>query len=412
MVLAIFEISPRPWYADKMRVIIYTGKGGVGKTSIAAATALRTAKLGHRTIVMSTDSAHSLGDSLEVPLSGDIQNIAPNLDAIEIDVLKEMETRWKEIEEYLSSFMRSQGLEGITAKEMAILPGMELMSALFYIWDFDRNDSYDVVIMDTAPTAETLRLLSFPDVSQWYMDRLSKLLKRILKLARFAMGRMSDIPLPDADFVDSMEVIGDRMMNVREILQDMERTSIRLVINPEKMVINETKRTYTYMSLYGLNVEALMVNRILPQDDASMCYFQEKMPEQEGYMKTITECFYPLKFYYSNQMPTEMLGVERLEVLADMLFADEDPITNHSKEKPMEFKQEGDMDVMSLRLPFSQKSDVQLFRKSKENLIVQVGSHKRNITLPLTLTHSKVVSAELEGERLLIRFKRTEDNGI
>lgn len=395
-----------------MRVIIYTGKGGVGKTSIAAATALRTAKLGYRTIIMSTDSAHSLGDSLEVPLSGEIQNIAPNLDAIEIDVLKEMETRWKEIEEYLTSFMRSQGLEGITAKEMAILPGMELMSALFYIWDFDRNDSYDVVIMDTAPTAETLRLLSFPDVSQWYIDRLSKFLKRILKLARFAMGRMSDIPIPDAEFVDSMEVIGDRMINVREILQDMERTSIRLVINPEKMVINETKRTYTYMSLYGLNVEALMVNRILPQDNASLCYFQEKMPEQEGYLKTITECFYPLKFYYSNQMPTEMLGVERLEILADMLFGEEDPTVNHAKERPMEFKQEGDMDILSLKLPFSQKSDVQLYRKSKENLIVQVGSHKRNITLPLTLTHSKVVSAELEGDRLLIRFKRAENNGI
>ena len=395
-----------------MRVIIYTGKGGVGKTSIAAATALRTAKLGYRTIIMSTDSAHSLGDSLEVPLSGEIQNIAPNLDAIEIDVLKEMETRWKEIEEYLTSFMRSQGLEGITAKEMAILPGMELMSALFYIWDFDRNDSYDVVIMDTAPTAETLRLLSFPDVSQWYIDRLSKFLKRILKLARFAMGRMSDIPIPDAEFVDSMEVIGDRMINVREILQDMERTSIRLVINPEKMVINETKRTYTYMSLYGLNVEALMVNRILPQDNASLCYFQEKMPEQEGYLKTITECFYPLKFYYSNQMPTEMLGVERLEILADMLFGEEDPTVNHAKERPMEFKQEGDMDILSLKLPFSQKSDVQLYRKSKENLIVQVGSHKRNITLPLTLTHSKVVSAELEGDRLLIRFKREENNGI
>ncbi|MGE4274473.1 MAG: ArsA family ATPase [Candidatus Methanomethylophilaceae archaeon] len=395
-----------------MRVIIYTGKGGVGKTSIAAATALRTAKLGYRTIIMSTDSAHSLGDSLEVPLSGEIQNIRPNLDAIEIDVLNEMETRWKEIEEYLSSFMRAQGLEGISAKEMAILPGMELMSALFYLWDFDCNESYDVVIMDTAPTAETLRLLSFPDVSKWYIDRLSKLLKRMLKLARFAMGRLSDIPLPDADFVDSMELIGERMMSVREILQDMHRTSIRLVINPEKMVINETKRTYTYMSLYGLNVEALMINRILPLDEASVSYFQEKVPEQEGYMRTITESFYPLKFYYSNQMPTEMLGMEKLDHLADMLFEGEDPTINNCKERPMQFSTDGDMDILSLRLPFSQKSDLQLFRKSNDILIVQVGSHKRNITLPLTLTHSKVFSADLEGDRLLIRFKRAENDGI
>ena len=395
-----------------MRVIIYTGKGGVGKTSIAAATALRTAKLGYRTIVMSTDSAHSLGDSLEIPLTGKIQNIRPNLDAIEIDVLLEMESRWTEIEEYLSSFLLSQGIEGISAKEMAILPGMELMSALFYLWEFDRNDDYDVVIMDTAPTAETLRLLSFPEVSQWYMDRLSKLLKRVLKLTKFALGRMSDIPLPDEGFVESMDLIRDRMMSVREILQDIERTSIRLVINPERMVINETKRTYTYMCLYGLNVEALMINRILPEGEAEMCYFKEKMPEQEAYMKTISECFYPLKNYTANLLPTEMIGEDKLEILADMLFGEGDPTENSAQERPMQFSTEGDEDFLSLKIPFSSKSEVQIFRKNKQTLIVQVGTHKRNIALPITLSHSKVQGAELKEGRLLIRFKRVDDNGI
>lgn len=395
-----------------MRVIIYTGKGGVGKTSIAAATALRAAKMGYRTIVMSTDSAHSLGDSLEIPLSGKIQNIRPNLDAIEIDVLLEMESRWTEIEEYFSSFLRSQGIEGISAKEMVILPGMELMSALFYLWEFDRNDDYDLVIMDTAPTAETLRLLSFPEVSQWYMDRLSKLLKRVLKLAKFTMGRMSDIPLPDEDFVDSMDMIRNRMMSVREILQDMERTSIRLVVNPEKMVINETKRTYTYMCLYGLNVEALMINRILPEGEAEICYFKDKIIEQEAYMKTISECFYPLKNYTANLLPTEMIGEDKLELLADMLFGTGDPTENHAQERPMQFITEGEEDILSLKLPFSDKSEVQIFRKNKETLIVQVGTHKRNIALPLTLSHSKVQGAELKEDRLLIRFKRVEDNDI
>jgi arsenite-transporting ATPase len=166
------------------------------------------------------------------------------------------------------------------------------------------------------------------------------------------------------------------------------------------------------MSLYGLNVEALMINRILPLDEASVSYFQEKVPEQEGYMRTITESFYPLKFYYSNQMPTEMLGMEKLDHLADMLFEGEDPTINNCKERPMQFSTDGDMDILSLRLPFSQKSDLQLFRKSNDILIVQVGSHKRNITLPLTLTHSKVFSADLEGDRLLIRFKRAENDGI
>ncbi len=394
-----------------MRVIIYTGKGGVGKTSIAAATALRAAEMGHRTIIMSTDSAHSLGDSLEIGLTGEIQNIAPNLDAIEIDILLEMETRWQEIESYFTSFMTSQGLEGISAKEMAILPGMELMSALFYLWDFSRSDEYDVVVLDTAPTAETLRLLSFPEVSEWYIGRLAKMMKRVLKLARLAMGRMIDFPLPDDDFVDSMEQIGDRLMDVRVLLQDPEKTSIRLVVNPERMVINETRRTFTYMSLYGLNVEALMINRLLPQDEESLRYFQEKHAEQKDYLEYIDESFHPLKFYHSTQMPTEMLGRDKLRLLADMIFADEDPTVNHSEEPAMTFYEEGDMDVLSLRLPFSHKEEIELYRKSRENLIVQVGSHKRNMTLPLTLTHSQVDSAELEDGHLLIRFKRREEYG-
>ncbi|MFP4545989.1 MAG: ArsA family ATPase, partial [Methanomassiliicoccales archaeon] len=171
-----------------MRVIVYTGKGGVGKTSVAAATALRSAELGYRTIVMSTDSAHSLADSLDMRLSSQIVNVAENLDAIEVDVLYEMEHRWREIEKYVTDFLSSQGLDDISAKEMAIWPGMELLSALFYIWDFAQTDRYDVVILDTAPTAETLRLLSFPDISDWYFDRMYKLFNRMIRLARATVG--------------------------------------------------------------------------------------------------------------------------------------------------------------------------------------------------------------------------------
>ena len=233
-----------------MRLIINTGKGGVGKTSVSAVTARRAAKLGYRTIVMSTDSAHSLADSLDCKLGYEITNIAPNLDALEIDIIHEMKMRWDDIQNYITSFFVSQGLNSLTADEMAILPGMEMIAALFYVLDFDKNDKYDVVIMDTAPTGETLRLLSFPDISEWYMDRLYGLAKKLLGLMRLTLGKVIDFPLPTKEVLNSIEDIKSKMIEAREILEDPKKTTVRLVVNPERMVINETKRAYSYLCLY------------------------------------------------------------------------------------------------------------------------------------------------------------------
>jgi arsenite-transporting ATPase len=210
-------------------LIIYTGKGGVGKTSVSAATALKCARMGYRTIVMSTDSAHSLADSLDMELSGEIRPVQKNLDAIEIDILYEMEHRWKELEQYFSDFMEAQGLDPINAKEMSVFPGMELMSALFYVEEFYNDKAYDVVVMDTAPTADTLRLLSFPEVSDWYFEKLYKIFRNMIKLARATVGKFLNAPLPSNAFLDDIEKIRDRMKLVRKILIDPEITSIRLV---------------------------------------------------------------------------------------------------------------------------------------------------------------------------------------
>ena len=381
----------------------------MGKTSVAAATALRAAELGHRTIAISTDQAHSLADSLEIALTGQPKNIAPNLDALEVDVLYEMEHRWKEIDKYLADFLSSQGIEGVTAKEMAVWPGMELLSALFYIWEYSQTKQYDVVILDTAPTGETLRLLSFPDISDWYFDKMYRVLKNTIKLARATVGRVMSAPLPSDDLFNDIDEIRQRLKMVKNILDDPKITSVRLVVNPERMVINETKRAFTYLSLYNLTVEALIINRLLPEEDTGG-YFKEKLEEQKFYMNVIEESFSPLKMLKATQFSTELVGRASLEKLADMLFGDTDPTVVYSTEKAMAIYEDDGVDTLSIKLPFSQKEQVELY-KTNDTLIVQVGWYKRSVTLPYTLGKKEATKAEFKDGRLLIRFEGGESDG-
>jgi arsenite-transporting ATPase len=390
-----------------LRIIIYTGKGGVGKTSVAAATALRAARKGYKTLLMSTDAAHSVSDSLEVQLSGEITQVETNLHAIEVDMLHELETRWKEIQKYISEFLMSQGMDGITSKEMAVLPGMELMSALFYVEDFYKRNEYDVIVMDTAPTAETLRLLSFPEVSEWYTDRLYGMFKNMMRVARLTVGRMMNTPLPSDELLKDIEVLGSRMQVVQKILQDPEITSVRLVVNPEKMVINETKRAFTYMCLYNLTVDCLVVNRLFPE--GSDGFFKDKLLEQQKYMDVINESFNPLTILKAYQLPLELVGISSLEKLGDMVFGDIDPVVHFSTEKPMDIYSENGMDIISLRLPFTMKDAVNLYMTG-DNLLVEVGPYRRQISLPTTFTRKAPDRAEFKEGRLLIMF-RSDDHG-
>lgn len=390
-----------------MRLIINTGKGGVGKTSVSVATARRCADMGYRTIVMSTDSAHSLADSMDIELPSTITNICPNLDALEIDIIAEMKTRWDDIQGYIIDFMSSQGVQGLSAEEMAILPGMEMIAALMYILDFKKNDRYDVVVMDTAPTAETLRLMSFPDVSQWYADRLFGIVKRLMSLARMTVGKLIDFPLPSKDVLGSIQRIKDQMSEAKDILEDSEHTTVRLVVNPERMVISETKRAYAYLCLYNKNVECLIVNRVMPKDAGE--YFGEKLKEQENHLEYIHHAFDPMRMLYSEQMPTELVGWDALNRLADNLYGDGDPSEVYSSRSPMRFESDESTYRIVLDIPFAEKSQVELYRTKDDSVIVQVGSQKRNIGLPAVLSHARMAGAELKNHELVITFRREED---
>jgi arsenite-transporting ATPase len=291
---------------------------------------------------------------------------------------------------------------------MTVFPGMELMSALFYVEEFYNDNRYDVVVMDTAPTADTLRLLSFPEVSDWYFEKLYKIFRNMIKLARATVGKFLNAPLPSNEFLDDIEKIRDRMKLVRKILIDPEITTIRLVVNPEKMVINETKRAYTYLSLYNLTVEALVINRLLPEEMYDR-YPKEKVKEQEKYMEMIQESFGPIKLLKAYLFNTEVVGRSSLDVLGDMIFGEEDPSQIYTKEKTMLIYREDGHDIISLKLPFSEKSEVELY-KSSDVLIVKVGWYKRSVILPYSLVKKNTSKAEFKDGRLLIYFEEEHKN--
>ncbi|MDD4185423.1 MAG: ArsA family ATPase [Candidatus Methanomethylophilaceae archaeon] len=394
-----------------MRLIIYTGKGGVGKTSVSAATARLLAKKGYRTIIMSTDSAHSLSDSLGITLPNDIQNVEENLDALEIDIIHEMRTRWADISHYISALMISQGMGEITAEEMAIIPGMEMVAALFYVLSFEEEDRYDVVVMDTPPTGETLRLLSFPDMSNWYIDKVYALMKRFIGLARVTVGKFMDFPLPDKAVMNSIEEMKNRMNKVKAVLENPQKTTVRLVLNPERMVISETMRAYTYICLYNKNVECLIVNKIYPKEDLSDSdFFREKLKEQDKHLRQIDDAFSELKIMNAYQMSTELVGPEKLDLMAEMIFGDSDPIEVYANESPMRFLTVDDIDEMRLKMPFVKKSSIELFKGESGTLVVHVGSQKRTVSLPATLMDAEVLGAELSDEELIVKLKRQNAN--
>lgn len=391
-----------------MRLIIYTGKGGVGKTSTSAATAYRLSKLGYRTLLMSTDSAHSLGDSLGIDLGNEIKTVSKNFDAFEIDIIHEMKTKWTDIQNYVADFMVSQGMGSITAEEMAIFPGMEMISALFYVNQFNEGGNYDVIVMDTAPTGETLRLLSLPEAANWYVMKFYGPLKKLMALARATLGKVSNIPLPNAEVMDSIDVLKDTMMNVSQILDDPQRTSVRLVLNPEQMVIKETMRAYTYLSLYNRNVEMLVVNKVYTDEMLASEPFRMKAKEQAGHIETIHNAFDPMEIKICSMRKTELRGLEMLDVMAEDIFGSEDPAMTYSNESPMSFRTEGDTDLLVMKMPFIEAADVELFRVDATSLMVHVGSQKRNIHLPDSLISAEILGADFIDNELIIRFKREQ----
>ncbi len=389
-----------------MRIILYSGKGGVGKTSLSAATAIRAARMGKRTLVMSTDSAHSLADALDRRVGPDPTEILPKLDAVEVDVNKELGSHWGVIQEYLTRFMTFRGVADTVAEEMAILPGMEELFSLLKVKTFAESGRYDVIVIDCAPTGDTVRMLGVPEILNFYFSRIFPIQRTVLRTVRPVAERMTDMPIPSDDVFAAVKALYEQMEGMGPLLQDPRRSSIRIVLNPEKMVIAESQRLYTYLSLFGFPVDAVVANRVLPEE-ARSAYFDRWFKIQAGHLETAREAFEPLPFFKAPLFDREMVGTEMLDEFGRRVFADQDPTAVLYQGKPIEVKKEKGAYALYIRLPFAEKDRIQVWTRGDE-LVVQVDNQRRHLMLPRTLAGRSVASAAFLEHRLRVSFGEKE----
>ncbi len=387
-----------------MRIIVHTGKGGVGKTSISAATALRCAEMGLKTLVISTDTAHSLADALDVKIGPEPIHIQGNLWAQEVDVRYSMEKYWGKFQEYMVTLFTQRGIEEIVAEEVTLLPGLEEGAHLLWINKFYEDGEFDVLVVDAAPTAETLRLLSLPDATRWWLEKIISLASgragRLLRpLSRLAMGA----ELPDDDAWQAVKLLFDTLDRVRELMADPTMSSIRLVINAEKMVIKETQRTFTYLNLYGYPTDAVICNRLIP-DDVTDPYFDAWKDSQIENLKLVAEAFGQLPLLKAPLFDREMGGVDTLRALADELYADTNParVMFAGQTHTIEKDANGGY-FLRVPLPFANKDDMDVYRSADE-LTLRVGPYRRNIVLPYSLHNMEIGDAHFEEAVLNIHF--------
>ena len=387
-----------------MRVLLFTGKGGVGKTTVAAATAVRSAATGQRTLVMSTDPAHSLGDSFELEIGSNPTQISDLLWAQQIDAQERLEDNWREIQDYMIQLMNWAGTETIQAEELTVLPGLDEIFALIDVKTHVESENYDVLIVDCAPTAETLRLLSLPDVMQWYIERIFPVERRIVKTVRPIMSRMTSLPIAGDRVFDAIERLHRNLDAVKKILTDETTSSVRLVVNLEKMVIAEARRTYTYLGLFGYRVDAVVVNRVLPPDVTDP-YFGKWKDIQAEHLATVHESFEPVPILSARLFDREMIGVTLLEEMGNEVYGDLDAADILYWDEPIRVRKRGTGYVMQIHLPFASRDDMDVHRRGEE-LFVRVGAYKRNLILPQTLKRMTVREANFAGDQLEILFGR------
>ena len=397
-----------------MRIIFLAGKGGVGKTSVAAATGIRAAEMGHKTVIMSLDIAHSLSDIFDLKRElldknrGDPVKVKKNLYIQELDVQEEIEKNWGEIHQYISTLLNTTGLDEILAEELAILPGMEEVSLLMYINRYVQKKMYDVIILDCAPTGESLRFISIPKALEWYMKKFFKMEKNLFKIIRPVAKRIYDVPLPEDEYFDTIAYLFERLQGVDQLLADPKITTVRLITNPEKIVLKETQRAFMYFYLYKINIDGIIMNRIIP-DSVKDTYFKDWRESQRQYMEKAEEYFSPVPIFPVYLFKEEVLGYDRLRVLADQIYGEKNPLDRFYKEKAYSLKKKDGKYRLTMKLPFIMKEDVEL-NKFADELIVRVGSFKRHILLPRQVAASTSVKAKLEGQKLCVYFKG-DDHG-
>lgn len=381
-----------------MRIILFTGKGGVGKTSVSAATALKASELGYKTLVVSTDTAHSLGDSFNVKLGNKPIKIKDKLYAQEIDVQKELEENWGMIKEHLADFLEAQGLDNVVAEELAIIPGFEELFSLIEIKENFDKKNFDVIIVDTAPTSSALRLLSFPDIVSWYVRNIFDIQKKIIKMSKRVKHMM------EGNILGIVANTYDKIDGIKEILTDRKITTVRMVLNLEKMIIMEAQRAYTYLNLFGLNVDSVMVNKIIPEEVKDP-YFGKWKDVQKKYLNLIKESFEPLPIFKFNLLEEELVGEEILKRFSKSIYGDLDPVEIFIQEPPIEFAKTDKENILKLKLPFVEKENVDLLQRGEE-LIIRVGHFKHSILLPQFLKNSSPKKAKFIGDKLNIYFER------
>ncbi|MFB3829555.1 MAG: ArsA family ATPase [Bryobacteraceae bacterium] len=393
-----------------MRILLYSGKGGVGKTSLAAATGLQLARVGYRTLVMSVDPAHSLADSFDIPAglfhgeTSDPYRIADRLSIHEVNIQREIKRHWREISSYVVAVLRTTGISDVEAEELAILPGMEELSAMMYINQFRREERYDVIVLDAAPTAESMRFVSMPTTLEWYMKHIFPFQRGLVKAIRPVANRVSPVELPTDSYFANIQQLFTRLEGVDELLEDARVTSVRLVTNPEKMVLRETQRAFVYFSLHGLTVDTVIVNRVLPAA-VTDTWFSEWRESQQRILEEIETYFAPVPVKRVPLFTHEVLGRERLEELAESLYTEtEDPAAVTRTEAPYTFvKRNGHYEVR-MQLPFAAKGEVGLFKKGDE-LVVEIGTMRRHIGLPVSMAALSPARAKLENKVLTVEMR-------
>jgi arsenite-transporting ATPase len=385
-----------------LRILLFTGKGGVGKTTTAAATALRCADAGLRTIVLSTDPAHSLADAFGSELGDHPVEIAPDLFGQQLDAQARMEDTWVEIQAWLRDVFQWAGVAAIEAEELSVIPGLDEIFSLSDIKEFAASGEWDVVVVDCAPTAETLRLLSLPEILHWYMDRVFPMSRKVNRVVSPLLGRVAGLPTPGDAVFGSASRFYDRLDGVRELLTDAATTSVRLVVNPERLVVAEARRTHTYLSLFGYRVDAVVANRLLPEavEDPWFATWRDRHAE---HLTAIEDGFAPLPILRAELAADELIGLDALRGFADGLYGDVDPAGVLHAGEPLEVVQKGTGYELVLELPFADKDDLELGRRDDE-LLIRVGSHRRALLLPDSLRRRPVGAASLRDGRLRVTF--------
>ncbi|MGB3405302.1 MAG: TRC40/GET3/ArsA family transport-energizing ATPase [Microcoleaceae cyanobacterium] len=389
-----------------MRIILMTGKGGVGKTSVAAATGLRCAELGYKTLVLSTDPAHSLADSFDTDLGHEPLQVRPNLWGAELDALMELEGNWGAVKRYITQVLQARGLDGVQAEELAILPGMDEIFGLVRMKrHYDAGD-FEVLIIDSAPTGTALRLLSLPEVGGWYMRKFYKPLQgmsaALRPLFEPIFKPITGFSLPDKEVMDAPYEFYEQIEALEKVLTDNTKTSVRLVTNPEKMVIKESLRAHAYLSLYNVATDLVVANRIIPETVTDP-FFKQWKENQQQYRQEIHDNFKPLPVKEVPLYTNEMCGFEALERLKETLYADEDPTQVYYAENTVKVVTEKGSYSLELYLPGIPKEQVQL-NKSGDELNIRIGNHRRNFVLPQALAALQPSGAKMEDDYLKIRF--------